>query len=93
MNNVIATLDPAGLAYQYAVPLPLIGGPRHGQTELFHLVSRPSAGGLTANYKFCTTLPDGRTRWDTYAVQRNEAHEPVAFVHQDTWIYDPSKPA
>ena len=74
--------------YTYAAELPLIGGPRHGQTQLFNLVSMPIAGALTGDYRFCETLADGTTRWDVYSVQRNDGHEPVAFVHDHSFIYD-----
>ena len=81
--------DARGWGYEYAVDLPMIGGPRHGRIQEFQLVSTPSAGALTAQYRLPETLPNGDTRWDVYAIQRNEHHEPVAFLHEYSFVWSP----
>jgi hypothetical protein len=80
---------PARWGYEYVVELQMVGGPRHGKVQEFHLASLPSAAALTYEYRFPETLADGTTRWDIYALQRNAAHEPVALTHDHSFTYDP----
>lgn len=87
--NMDVRIEGNGLGYRYIVDLPLVGGPRHGDTQPFHLTSLPSAAALTCEMRMPETQPDGSTRWDLYALQRDAQHRPVCWAHDESFVYRP----